>query len=85
MSYHGVILPQPMSARPARRRAAARVDYETLADRLAEREMVRCRRAELDRRGGVVELTARGEAILRKLALNSLAELRTGGRRWRRP
>jgi DNA-binding MarR family transcriptional regulator len=51
-----------------------------LVDRLAERGMVRRRRAELDRRGVVVELTPRGEAILRKLALYSLAELRTGGR-----
>jgi DNA-binding MarR family transcriptional regulator len=50
-----------------------------LVDRLAEGGMVRRRRAELDRRGVVVELTPRGEAILRKLALYSLAELRTGG------
>jgi DNA-binding MarR family transcriptional regulator len=50
-----------------------------LVDRLAERGMVRRRRAELDRRGVVVELTPRGEAILRKLALYSLAELRSGG------
>ena len=51
-----------------------------LVDRLAQRGMVRRRRAELDRRGVVVELTSRGEAVLRKLALYSLAELRTGGR-----
>jgi DNA-binding MarR family transcriptional regulator len=50
-----------------------------LVDRLAQRSLVRRRRAEPDRRGVVVELTARGEAVLRKLALNSLAELRTGG------
>ena len=50
-----------------------------LIDRLAQRGMVRRRRAETDRRGVVVELTARGEAVLRKLALYSLAELRTGG------
>jgi DNA-binding MarR family transcriptional regulator len=50
-----------------------------LVDRLAQRGMVRRRRAEPDRRGVVVELTARGEAVLRRLALNSLAELRTGG------
>ena len=50
-----------------------------LVDRLAERGMVRRRRAESDRRGVVVELTARGQAILRKLALYSLAELCTGG------
>jgi DNA-binding MarR family transcriptional regulator len=50
-----------------------------LVDRLAQRGLVRRRRAELDRRGVVVELTARGEAVLRKLALHSLAELRTGG------
>jgi DNA-binding MarR family transcriptional regulator len=50
-----------------------------LVDRLAERGLVRRRRAELDRRGVVVELTGRGEAVLHKLALHSLAELRTGG------
>ena len=50
-----------------------------LVDRLAQRGLVRRRRAELDWRGVVVELTARGEAVLQKLALNSLAELRTGG------
>lgn len=48
-------------------------------DRLVQRGMVRRRRAELDRRGVVVELRSRGEAVLRKLALYSLAELRTGG------
>lgn len=50
-----------------------------LIDRLAQRGMVRRRRAEIDRRGVIVELTRRGEAVLRKLALYSLAELRTGG------
>ena len=50
-----------------------------LVDRLAQRGMVRRRRADLDRRGVVVELPSRGEAVLRKLALNSMAELRTGG------
>jgi DNA-binding MarR family transcriptional regulator len=50
-----------------------------LVDRLAQRGLVRRRRAEPDRRSVVVELTSRGEAVLRKLALNSLAELRTGG------
>jgi len=44
-----------------------------LVDRLAERGMVRRRRAELDRRGVVVEVTPRGEAIY------SLTELRTAG------
>jgi hypothetical protein len=33
----------------------------------------------VDRRGVVVQLTARGEVTLRKLALHSLAELRTAG------
>lgn len=50
-----------------------------LVDRLAERGMVRRRRAEVDRRAVVVEVTPRGEAVLRRLALFSLAELRTGG------
>jgi DNA-binding MarR family transcriptional regulator len=125
MSYQGVILSRLVSARPARRLASPRVDYETLADlryhirrflrvrgeaapaagvepqqtigalterlqirrhgtvqlvdRLAQRGMVRRRRAKLDRRGVVVELTARGEAVLHKLALNSLTELRAAG------
>ena len=118
MSYHGVMLSRPVSARPARRRASPRVDHETLADlryhirrflrvreeaaraagvalteclqirhhgtvqlidRLAQRGMVRRRRAKLDRCGVVVELTARGEAVLHKLALNSLTELGTAG------
>jgi DNA-binding MarR family transcriptional regulator len=42
-----------------------------LVDRLAQRGMVRRRRAEVDRRGVVVQLTARGEVTLRKLALHS--------------
>ena len=50
-----------------------------LVDRLAQRGMVRRRRAEVDRRGVVVQLSARGEVTLRKLALLSLAELRTAG------
>lgn len=50
-----------------------------LVDRLAQRGMVRRRRAEVDRRGVVVQLTTRGEVTLRKLALHSLAELRTAG------
>src|SRR5206468_8070978 len=37
-----------------------------LVDRLAQRGLVRRRRAELDRRGVVVGLTARGEAVLRR-------------------
>jgi DNA-binding MarR family transcriptional regulator len=125
MSYHGVIPSRSVSARPARRLASPRVDYETLADlryhirrflrvrgeaapaagvepqqtigalterlqirhhgtvqlvdRLAQRGMVRRRRAKLDRRRVVVELTTRGEAVLHKLALNSLTELRAAG------
>lgn len=50
-----------------------------LVDRLAQRGMVRRRRAAVDRRGVVVQLTTRGEVILKKLALHSLAELRTAG------
>jgi DNA-binding MarR family transcriptional regulator len=50
-----------------------------LVDRLAQPGMVVRRRAKLDRRGVVIELTARGEAVLCKLALNSLTELRTAG------
>lgn len=50
-----------------------------LVDRLAERGMVRRRRAEADRRGVVIEITRRGEAVLRRLALTSLSELRTDG------
>src|SRR5262244_2711963 len=50
-----------------------------LVDRLSRRGLVRRRRAEPDRRGVVVELTPRGEAVLRSLALNALAELRSAG------
>ncbi len=50
-----------------------------LVDRLVDRGMVRRRRTELDRRAVVVEATPRGEAILRKLTIHSLAELQEGG------
>jgi len=50
-----------------------------LVDRLVDNRMARRRRAESDRRGVVVELTPRGEAVLRRLALYSLTELRTEG------
>ena len=50
-----------------------------LIDRLVERGMVRRRRATEDRRGVIVEVTPRGEAILRKLARYSLNELRAAG------
>jgi len=46
---------------------------------LAERGMVRRRRFESDRREVVIEITRRGEAVLRRLALSSLTELRTEG------
>jgi DNA-binding MarR family transcriptional regulator len=47
-----------------------------LVDRLVERGMVARRRHEGDRRQVVVMLRPAGEAVLRRLALNSLAELR---------
>jgi DNA-binding MarR family transcriptional regulator len=50
-----------------------------LVDRLVDRRLARRRRAQSDRRGVVVELTPRGEAVLRRLALYSLTELRTEG------
>jgi len=50
-----------------------------LVDRLVDRGMVRRRRAEADRRAVVVQLTPRGEAILRKLTIHSIAELQEGG------
>jgi DNA-binding MarR family transcriptional regulator len=50
-----------------------------LVDRLAIRRMVIRRRDHRDRRGVVVELTAKGQAVLRRLALYSLAELETEG------
>ncbi|HEY7141585.1 MAG TPA: MarR family transcriptional regulator [Methylomirabilota bacterium] len=46
-----------------------------LVDRLVARRMVVRRRDDRDRRGVVVELTARGRAVLRRLALDSLADL----------
>ena len=46
-----------------------------LIDRLAERRLVRRRRALVDRRQVFVELTPRGETVLRELSLHHLAEL----------
>jgi DNA-binding MarR family transcriptional regulator len=50
-----------------------------LVDRLAIRGMVRRRRDHRDRRGVVVALTAKGRAVLRRLALFSVSELETEG------
>ena len=50
-----------------------------LVDRLARRGMVARHRDERDRRGVVLRLTPRGESVLRRLALQSLAELETEG------
>jgi len=47
-----------------------------LVDRLVKRGMVARRRHDDDRRQVVVTLRARGQAVLRRLALSSLAELR---------
>jgi len=50
-----------------------------LVDRLVERDMVARRRDSLDRREVSVTLRPAGEAVLRKLALYSMEELRTEG------
>jgi DNA-binding MarR family transcriptional regulator len=50
-----------------------------LVDRLARRGMVARRRDTRDRRGVAVELRAKGRAVLRRLALQSLADLETQG------
>lgn len=50
-----------------------------LVDRLARRGMVARREDPRDRRGVLVELEPAGEAVLRRLALYSLSELRTEG------
>jgi DNA-binding MarR family transcriptional regulator len=50
-----------------------------LVDRLARRGMVTRRRGRRDRRQVQVELRPAGEVVLRRLALQSLAELRTEG------
>ncbi len=50
-----------------------------LVDRLVERGMVARRPDARDRRGVVVELRPAGEAVLRRLARYSIAELRTEG------
>jgi DNA-binding MarR family transcriptional regulator len=50
-----------------------------LVDRLAARGMVDRRRGSPDRREVLVSLRPRGEAVLRRLALYSLSELRTEG------
>ena len=46
-----------------------------LIDRLVERKLVRRRRATVDRRRVFVELTPRGETVLRELSPHHLAEL----------
>jgi DNA-binding MarR family transcriptional regulator len=50
-----------------------------LLNRLARRGMVLRRRDRRDRRGVTIRMTSRGEAVLRRLALHSLAELETEG------
>jgi len=50
-----------------------------LVDRLAARDMVARRRDVRDRREVLVELRPAGEAVLRRLARHSVAELRTEG------
>lgn len=55
-----------------------------LVDRLSARELVRRDYAEADRRRVEVRLTARGEALLRKLSAAHLAELRRLGPELRR-
>jgi len=50
-----------------------------LVNRLTRRGMVERRRHERDRRGVVVTLCPAGEALLRRLAIYSLAELETEG------
>lgn len=50
-----------------------------LVDRLVRRGMVTRRRGRRDRRQVQVELRPAGEVVLRRLALQSLAELRTAG------
>jgi DNA-binding MarR family transcriptional regulator len=50
-----------------------------LVDRLVKRGMVDRRRDSSDRREVVVLLRPKGEAVLKKLALYSLSELRTEG------
>ncbi len=50
-----------------------------LVDRLVARGLVRRNRAASDRRRVMVELTPRGEAKLRELAMHSLLELRVEG------
>lgn len=50
-----------------------------LTGRLAERGLIRRTRAESDRRLVEIELTERGDAILRELSRHHLAELQTTG------
>jgi len=50
-----------------------------LVDRLAERRLVRRRRAASDRRQVLVELRPAGRSVLRRLATHSLTELQTAG------
>jgi len=48
-----------------------------LADRLGELGLIRKRRAEKDRRRVLLEITPRGEALLRKLSIIHRAELKS--------
>lgn len=50
-----------------------------LINRLAERSMVERQRGGSDRRHVVIALRSRGETVLRRLALQSVAELKTEG------
>ena len=50
-----------------------------LVDRLVERDMVERRRGGPDRRQVVVALRPAGEAVLRRLAMHSLTDLKTEG------
>jgi DNA-binding MarR family transcriptional regulator len=52
-----------------------------LVDRLVERDMLARTRDSRDRRGVIVALRPAGEALLKRLALHSIAELRTEGPR----
>jgi DNA-binding MarR family transcriptional regulator len=50
-----------------------------LADRLETKHLVRRYRGQLDRREVILELTRRGEELLRKLSLSHRDELRSAG------
>jgi len=75
-------LPSEMSPRVATLAERLKIQHHSaveLADRLAKAGLIQRKHGKIDRREALLSLTAKGERILRKLAVHHLAELRTAG------